>query len=151
MLSTLCDDILHIICSDLTDRQKISLSSISKYMDRLKYKFIYHERANFCKIYRLACFDNFTHIKMDVDGYFDCKKYKNNKLPKLVTHLEFMTCRYPINNLIPSSVTHLTFQGNFDQQITNNIPASVTHLTFGYCFNQPIENILPSSVTHLAF
>lgn len=148
----LCDDILYLICDELTNRQKISLSSTSKNMNRLKYKFIYHEQTNIHSIYRLPYFDNFKHIKMGTTGYICCRKYGNNKLPAFVTHLEFNNqFNSSIDGLIPSSVTHLTFGWNFNQKIINNIPASVTHLTFGYRFNQSIENILPLSITHLAF
>uniref|UniRef100_A0A6C0C8L4 F-box and FNIP repeat-containing protein n=1 Tax=viral metagenome TaxID=1070528 RepID=A0A6C0C8L4_9ZZZZ len=151
MLS-LCQDVLCILCDELTDSEKMSLLSTSKLISWLKHQFIYHTQIQIHKIHTLPFYDNFSRVKMNVTGYFDCKKYKGGKLPQSVTHLEFDdNFDYPIDNLIPQTVTHLTFGWNFNQKIMGNIPSSVTNLTFGYRFNQPIEHCIPSSVTHLSF
>jgi len=140
---TLCDDILLQIGDQLTDREKIRLSIISKNHQSLQHKFIYREKIKVRTIMYLSYFNNFERVEL-LDTYLLC--------PKFARYKYFFACTTNIPvQLIDMNITHLTFADEFNRTIKDKIPLSVTYLTFGHKFNQPIENNIPSSVTHLIF
>jgi hypothetical protein len=154
------DDLLIKITGELSDKQKIHTSMLSKRFDSLKHKYIYTEFITFSKIKVLPYFDNFENILLDITSvvvYPICAKFihflaSEPNVSCGITHLTFDdSFNQPINDRIPSSVTHLTFGLYFNQLLNDCIPSSVSHLTFGLCFNQPINNCIPHSVTHLTF
>jgi hypothetical protein len=156
---TLYDDIIIKIADELSDKQKIYVSLISKQFDRLKFKMIYTKLISLSKIISLPYFDKFENILLDVmnvtyptSSKFICFLANGSDIPQKITHLTFgFYFNNPINNCIPSFVTHLTFGYYFNQPINDCIPSSVTHLSFGWFFDQSINNCIPSSVTHLTF
>jgi hypothetical protein len=157
MMQTLYDDLFVRITNELSDKQKIYISMLSKRFDRLKLKFIYTELISLSKIKQLPYFDNFENVTHDIVTNYHPKYVKfvhflayGTNIPYKVTHLTFCAeFDQPLNNCVPYSVTRLTFGYFFNQLINDCIPSSVTHLTFGYFFNQLINDCIPSSVTHL--
>jgi hypothetical protein len=147
------------ITNQLSDKQKIYVSLISKQFDNLKFKMIYTRLISLSRIISLPYFNKFENILLDITNvtYPTSSKFihffaNESHIPQKITHLTFTSnFNKSINNCIPSSVTNLTFGWHFDQSINNCIPFSVTHLTFGQNFDQPINNCIPSSVTHLTF
>jgi len=154
----ICEDMVLKIGTELSDREKIRLTMVSKLMNKLKYKFTYHEKVNIKKMVNLPYFDNFECIKIKYTTiypknvkfiYFNAHEID---IPQYVTHLTVnWDPELSIGNNIPSSVTHLTFGNwyNRTQPIKDNIPSSVTHLTFGDWFNQTIQDCVPNFITHL--
>uniref|UniRef100_A0A6C0C7Z9 F-box domain-containing protein n=1 Tax=viral metagenome TaxID=1070528 RepID=A0A6C0C7Z9_9ZZZZ len=140
----LYDDLIVNICENLSNRNKIIITMISKKFDKFKYRFMYYENIAIETIFNLSFFDNFKSVTItEID-----KKI----LPKYVTHLTFgHRFNQSIDNYVPKSVTHLIFGSDFDQTICGSIPNSVTHLKFGFNYNQSIEKCIPNSVTHLTF
>jgi hypothetical protein len=155
----LYDDLIINIGEDLTDKEKITLSMVSKKLNKFKHKFIYREQIIITKINNLSFFDNFESVIMFNDGrypknvkYIYCKANTQTVIFPNITHLTFSNdFDQPINNCIPDSVTHLTFGQNFNQSIKGCIPNSVTHLIFGSDFDKSIAQHIPDGVTHLTF
>jgi len=135
---TLYDDAFIKIGAFLSDADKIALTSTCVFMDKLKYKFIYHELVNTKNIIDLSYFDNFERVEISK---------KISLCPKFAKYIYFEAD----STVIPSAVTHLTFDVDFNEQLDGCISSSVTHLTFGWEFNQTIKNAIPFSVTDLTF
>src|SRR5688572_15594005 len=167
MLALLREMIIEI-CEFLSNCEKIRLSAVSKSMDKIKHKLIYREKIDVHRIQNLSFFDNFRSIKMSCvcDLYQKYIVYVNpnrtydeptkDKLPLLVTHLEFdIFFNREIKNTIPSSVTHLIFGNMFNQSI-NDIPSSITHLTLGVNFDKydtfpPVTNIIYLKISKFVY
>jgi len=134
---TLCYDVIQRISTFLTDKEKITLTSISKSMDTLKYKFIYHELIDVAKIEHLIYFDNFECVDLSLI---------KNICPKFARYVRLTSNRFfdqSMKEYLPSSVIHMVFGFNFNQSIKNCVPSSVTYLTFGDFFNRSIKNNIP--------
>ena len=72
-----------------------------------------------------------------------------DKLPPLLTELEFGgTFNQPVDNL-PSSLTRIKFGKQFNQPV-DKLPLSLAHLSFHEDFNQPVD-CLPPSLIRLHF
>ena len=136
MLS-LYDDIIIKIADELSDKQKIYMTMLSKQLDHFKFKFIYVELVSLSKIKMLPYFDNFENVELDIMMHS----------PKFAKFIHFLAT----TTNIPDKITNLTFNENFNQSIKDCIPSSVSHLTFGWKCNQPIKDCIPSSVSHLTF
>ena len=155
--------LIKIFDSLLTDKEKINLFYVSKFIHEKKHKFTFEEEY-FCdkkyknkwffnclrniKVKRIFEFPKFI-TKLKFDDHFD---YDFGKIPSTITHLTFgHYFNRQFYDCIPNSVTHLTFGYCFNKRVNNLLPNSITHLTFGNNFNQPIHNSIPDSVTHLKF
>jgi hypothetical protein len=136
MLPLLFEDVVIKICDGLSDSEKISLTSISSNMNKLKYKLIYCTKIDIAKIYLLPYFDNFENIEIHGNP---------PKFPRYVKYVHYTTFTLYI---VPHT-THLTISSYIN--LSNDIPPSVTHLTFDCSIvNIPsFEICIPSSVTHL--
>jgi len=173
-------EILVIILSFLTDKNKFVITSISKYLYSFRRFLTFTKPIHLRTFYRVYAATNyancFQHIRVEVWENDDTKKiiippqtkyleigflnlasmvvHKGyyGTIPSSVTHLKFISYfDHSIKGLVPSSVTHLSFNDEFDRNIKGDIPYGVTHLLFGSCFNKDITNAIPSSVTHLTF
>jgi len=146
------EDIIMEISVLLTDKEKIYLSMTSKFMNQLKYKFIYRDKIIVTKINHLPYFDNFECVELSPLYCYHPKRAKyiyyascSTYVPSYVTHLSFYNFNYSPKNIIPSSVTHLKFNNCFNQSIKNCIPSSVVEIKFGKWYSRSINNI-PTSV-----
>jgi hypothetical protein len=155
MLS-LFEEILIQICDELSDNEKISLTSTSSIMDKVKYKIIYRSKIDIAKIYLLPYFDNFENIEIHDDPpkfpkYIKYIHYTTftRYIPQGTTHLTLKTHIFVPKDEIPLTVTHLTIDFSFDVSIKSTIPSSVTHLTFNRVIYQIINLALLPNVTHL--
>lgn len=149
----ICHDVFIKIAEWLSDREKLSLTTVSKLFGELKYKFIYGTKMRIEDIMLLPYFHNFESVEI---------YHKKNTLPKRVKYVYFKAHGTNIpssicppwifdKTIIPPMATHLTFDDDFNESVDNCIPDSVTHLTFGCSFNRSIINCIPKSITHLTF
>jgi hypothetical protein len=135
---TACIDITLYLSQFLADKDKISLSAISKKLNMLKYEYRYRDRIEVAHIYNLKYFNNFEVVEI---------KDARDRVPRHAEYIYFT----PTGTKIPSNVTHLYFYYQLPLSLRVNIPSSVTHLTFGSCFDAKIYPTIPLSVTHLTF
>uniref|UniRef100_A0A6C0C7X7 F-box domain-containing protein n=1 Tax=viral metagenome TaxID=1070528 RepID=A0A6C0C7X7_9ZZZZ len=138
MLSLSYEPIIEI-CELLTDREKIRLSMVSKYMDRIKYKLTYHEKQKIEKIRNLSYFNNFSNI---------CVSEKNGVYPIFVKQIFYDVYDSGALKNLPSTVTHLTFNYSFNDTLCD-IPQTVTHLELGCKFYRYETFPTIINVTHL--
>jgi len=168
MLS-ICHDLIIKLGEWLMDKEKITLTMVSKLLDELKYKFTYNEKIRADKIINLSYFDCFECVEMTLILRIPKKlKYIYLDAETLFPHREILLennfkeihltfgWEHAQSKIIPSKVTHLDLGGGFNSPIKNYIPSSVTHLTFGSYFNYPINDmmvtsLLESRIKYLAF
>lgn len=158
-------DVLLVVISYLTDKEKICFLSTTKKFHLFKKNIIFDEEVYVKRIAHLwyyDCFTNvraydslvvqkFTNLKRLVIGQ-NCNCIVSKKLPNCIPHLIFgHHFNNDVRGIIPNSVTHLEFGDSFNQDIHDCIPNSVTHLEFGDSFNQDIRGCIPNSVTYLEF
>jgi len=167
---TLHKDVIINISNKLSNREKIMWSATSKYMDMIKYKFIYHDKVHVDKIADSSYFDNFECVGIN-SATIKCPKRVNSIFAEIHSTLDLLFSRI-LKEIITQPVIHLTLRSNLDVHLSiedyfpqpthlifgpyyngknYNIPNTITHLTFSRNFNRSIKDIIPPSVTHLTF
>lgn len=170
--------LIRIFNTLLTDKSKINIISVNKFLNKIKFTFsnkylinlrdevkwfyyllinieikenFYDFSVNLNK--EIISLSRFTNLKT-ITIRFNFFNNKMNYIPYSVTKLIF---NYQFNfniikNSIPSHINELIFSNNFNQPLSpKSIPKSVTHLTFGYFFNRSVNDRIPKSITHLTF
>src|SRR5688572_4841545 len=114
-MESLIDDVFIKIGEYVSDKEKITLTMVSRKMNRLNMVFTYHEKIDTNRISKLPYFNNFECVKInDKTAYFPAKA----KYVYLTTE----------RSNVPDFVTHLTFGDKFNKSIKYIIPTSVTNL-----------------------
>jgi hypothetical protein len=97
------------------------------------------KQINFCA--------RFAFLKFILDHFVDYSEFLkfNNKLKKFIKKLKNVTK----TDKLPKLLTHLQFEIHFNQSV-DKLPSSLIYLKFGSCFNQKVDK-LSKSLIYLQF
>ena len=136
-MDTLVPDIICIICTYVSDRDKKYFLSINRSMHLLKNTVKYNDATRLGEIINLWYYDQFTNIIVEENNIIN-----DYHVSQFLMQIQTYYCR--TNHSLIDDIEKIKFKKLL-------LPKNVSHLTFGSKINQDIKDCIPSSVTHLTF
>lgn len=138
-MDNLNSDLILYILTFLSDKNKLTLFSLSKYFDSLIIYCIFDDFHNYNKILQQRYFDNFSSIN----------NYRTGILPKKINRICFS---YNFNQEIiclPDSITYIKFDKGFYQNLKGKLPNNLLVLKLNGQYNQCLQYCLPINLKTL--